>query len=76
MTRDDAKWPHARWCERHGQYHGTLYNCEKYPPAVRAEIAEAAERYRRNLNDPAWQRRQLDNGVPPVVLAIFGAMAS
>ena len=69
-----GNWSHCRHCAVHG-WHGSLYTCLAYPEAVRQEIEAADQRYRANLADPAWQQRQLNNGVPPVVLVVFRALA-
>lgn len=75
MIRDDAKWPHARWCDGCEQYHGQLYSCESYSPALKAEIAAASERCKRNLADPEWCKAEIARGTPAFVIAVFRAMA-
>ena len=64
-----------RYCQACLHEHGPLYNCPHYPPEVRAEIAAADARFRANLADPVWVQRQLDNGVPPVAIVFFRALA-
>lgn len=64
-----------RWCAGCKQDHGPLYLCPSYPEDVQAEIIEGQRKYRANLTDPAWLKRQMDNGVPGFVLLVFQAMA-
>ena len=71
-----GQWSHCRWCTVCDSHHGALYNCRHYPESVRAEIAAQSARYRANLNDPIWIERQVRNGVPPEVIAIFQALAA
>jgi hypothetical protein len=74
LIRDDAKWPHARWCDGCEQYHGPLYPCESYSPELKAEIAAASERYRRDLMDPEWCKTQVARGMPAEIIAVFRAL--
>lgn len=68
------RWAHARWCDGCQRHHGWLYTCDSYSAELKAEIAVREEKYLRNLADPVWCQRQVDNGVPPVVISIFRAM--
>lgn len=65
----------GRFCEGHGQYHGSLYVCEMYTAEQQAEVRAESDRFRANLKDPAWLQQQRDNGVPDSVLAIYRALA-
>lgn len=62
-------------CESCGCEHGPLYICPSYSPERKAEIQAKVERYRANLQDPAWIQRQYDNGVTPEAIAVFKALA-
>lgn len=62
---------HVRWCAGCNANHGPLYDCENYPPAVRAEIAEADARMRAALSDPVWCAKRIENGLPPIGIEIF-----
>lgn len=65
---------HIRRCDAHGE-HGPLYPCPEYDRETLANIAGGTARYMSNLRDPAWRERQIANGMPPVVMAAFMAMA-
>lgn len=69
-----AENSHSRWCEEHG-WHGSGYACQSYPPDVLAMIQAQNQTFKKNLADPAWLQRQLDNGVPAEVIAIYKTFA-
>lgn len=70
-----GSWAHCRQCEGCGRHHGPLYICPTYPPELQAEIQAASDRYRANLADPEWCKRQIENGLPPEGIVIFRALA-
>lgn len=68
-------WAHCRWCNTCNHYHGSLYVCEHYPVDVKQMLHENGDQFRKNLRDPGWRQRQIDNGVPPLAIAVFTAFA-
>lgn len=69
------EWSGARWCAACNAWHGPLYNCEKYPQAIRAAIIAEAEEWETRLRDPKWCEKQIRRGTPPKVIAIFKMFA-
>ena len=63
-----------RWCAGCDQFHGVLYICSEYPDSVKAQLAIDGSAWSLRLRDPAWQARQLENGVPQEVLDTFAAL--
>lgn len=64
-----------RYCATCGHDHGPLYICEHYPAELQEEILRADHQWRKNLMDPAWCQKQIDNGLPPEGIVIFRALA-
>ncbi len=75
MERDDSKWPHARWCDEHKQYHGIAYVCATYSDELKAEIITKTEKFLANLRDPEWCRKQIEDGVPGEAITAFKIFA-
>jgi hypothetical protein len=64
-----------RECDVHGK-HGLLYPCPEYPKEVLDEIERSNQIYKRNLSDPEWCRKQIENGsMTEEAIAVFRAMA-
>ena len=59
-----GNYSHTRWCSMCNQYHGILYNCEHYPKEIRAEIERDCNVHVKNIQDPKWIKRQIQNGIP------------
>ena len=72
-TEGQGSWSHCLWCPTCEHHHGPLYICEHYPQEVKDHLQAKSDGFRRNLRDPAWIQRQLDNGISPEVIVIFGA---
>ena len=63
---------HARWCEKHNNYHGILFICDSYPDDLKQKLVKDRETFRKNLNDPEWVKKQ---NVEPEVIEIFKIFA-
>ena len=52
METGDLEWfkgtVTGRWCGVCDQWHGPLYNCEKYPEELRKKIEKLEEEFRSN----------------------------
>ena len=59
------------WCEGCQKEHGELYICESYSEEKKAKKMKNSETLQKCLQDPAWIKKQIDNGVPPEVIRIF-----
>ena len=66
---------HLRWCEACGYNHGLLYPCENYPPEILLEIQSDSDKFKINLNDGAWIKDQVDNGIPVIAISIMRTFA-
>jgi hypothetical protein len=64
-----------RACDVHKGGHGALYRCEHYDKETLAEIDMLTDQHVNDLNNPEWVKKQLDNGVPPIGIEIWRALA-
>jgi hypothetical protein len=67
--------PPVRWCSGCNRHHGVLYICEHYPEDIKVMLREEGEQFRKNVHDPAWIQRQIDNGASPQAVAIMQVFA-
>ncbi len=65
-----------RWCDVCDAYHGPLYPCKNYDQDTLAEIKAGTKKHYACMDDPKWVERQLQNGVPAIVLAGFNTLRS
>jgi len=67
----NPNWAHCRWCAVHNQYHGSLYKCPFYSKETLDEIARETSIWGRNLKDPDYIQKLIQQGVPPEGIAIL-----
>lgn len=63
-----------RWCDTCGQHHGPLYICEHYPVDLKQQIAAEGKQFERDLRDPKWISKQIENGATMEEIVIFRAL--
>lgn len=75
MKTGDVK-DNGRWCEACNQFHGILYQCEKYPIELLDELERKSEKYIANLRSREWCKKQMEKtGIDAIGIEIFRAMA-
>jgi hypothetical protein len=53
----------CRWCTRHKQFHGPLFQCESYPLKVKLQIRKGTKKLRENYSNPDFIKKELKRGI-------------
>lgn len=70
-----GNWAHVRWCNTCSGYHGMLYVCPDYPEDVKQMLREKGDQFLKDVHDPEWIKKQMDNGATPEAIGIMRAFA-